>query len=124
MHKSRNYKKEKNHFKNTKFPNGKKRTIFFISIFLKEKWILPSFNSLWLATFLFALMFIVIGILIVYGFSRVEAQTGSLILLFDIVIGIFLGYIFFQEKLTIQTLIGGGIILIGIILPNLNFNKF
>jgi len=59
----------------------------------------------------------------VYGFKRVEAQIGSLILLFDIVIGIILGYLIFKESISFMAMIGGSLILVAIILPNLQTRR-
>lgn len=59
----------------------------------------------------------------VYGFKRVEAQIGSLILLFDIIFGIILGYIIFKESISFTALIGGSMILAAIILPNIRMKK-
>ena len=84
---------------------------------------MPNFSQVWLLTGLFAVMFLIIGLLIVYGFSKVEAQIGSLILLFDIVVGILLGYLIFHEAITLPALLGGLFILAAMILPNLKLKS-
>lgn len=96
---------------------------FIISIILKEPWPIISFTAPWIATFFFCVMYIATGILMVYGFKRVEAQIGSIILLFDVVIGIVLGYLIFKESVTFTALIGGSMILSAIVLPNLLSEK-
>lgn len=94
-----------------------------ISIIIKEPWPMISFTTPWIATFFFCFMYIITGILMVYGFKRVEAQIGSLILLFDIVIGIILGCLIFKESISFMAIIGGSLILVAIILPNLQVLK-
>ena len=93
-----------------------------ISMILGEKWIVPTFNAVWILIFTFGLFFLINGFLIVYGFSRVEVQKGSLIMLLDIVAGIFFGYLFYAEKITGIQMTGGLLILASMILPNINTN--
>ncbi len=90
---------------------------FIISLILKEKWTPISFTTPWIATFFFGIMYIATGILMVYGFKRVEAQIGSVILLLDVVIGTLLGFFIFKEDVSLTALIGGAMILSAIILP-------
>ncbi len=92
---------------------------FALSVIFKEPWTLPALNWLWGANLLFAGLFMATGFLIVYGFSKVEAQKGSLILLFDILVGILLGYIMFHETISLQAFFGGLFILAAMILPNI-----
>ncbi len=88
----------------------------FISIFLRETWVPILLNAVWIETFLFGLMFLTVGFLIVYGFSKVDAQAGTLILLFEVVAGMVLAYFFFQETVAVQSLFGGVLILLAIAL--------
>lgn len=87
---------------------------FTISLILREKWVPITFSLIWVEVFLFAAMFMVIGFLIVYGFRYVEAQTGTLILLFEIIAGVILAYIFFKETVPLQSLGGGALIILAI----------
>ena len=93
---------------------------FVISLFIHEQWVPISFTKIWIYTFLFGLMFIVNGLLIVYGYSKVEAQTGTIILLFEIIVGIILGYVVFHQVPPLGGFIGGGIILGAILLRSFN----
>ncbi len=87
-----------------------------VSLVLREKWVAIAWSPLWLTTFLFGLMFLANGFLIVYGFRHVDAQAGTLILLFEVVAGIVLGYIFFRETIPAQSVLGGLLILYAIVL--------
>jgi|SRR3989344_6879610 len=94
---------------------------FILSVIFKEKWTLPALNWLWGANLLFAGLFMATSFLIVFGFKYVEAQKGSLILLFDILVGVLLGYIIFHETISLPASVGGLFILAAMILPNLKF---
>lgn len=96
---------------------------FVFSVFLKERWAIPTYNNVWFATALFGLLFLTTGFLMVYGFKYVEAQKGSLIMLFDVILGIFFGYLFFKEVPSLISIFGGGLILLAIILPNVSLVK-
>ncbi len=55
----------------------------------------------------------------VYGFNRIEAYLGSLVLLFDIIAGITLGMIFLKEYPNYQMIFGIAIISLAIAIPNI-----
>lgn len=93
---------------------------FVISLFVREPWVPIEFNAVWISTFFFGLMFIINGLLIVYGYSKVSVQTGSIIMLFEIVAGIALGYLFFHESLSPVGLIGGSFIVGAIVIRSLH----
>ena len=93
---------------------------FAISLFIHELWVPIEFNALWISTFFLGLMFVVNGLLIVYGFSKVSVQTGSIILLFEIIAGISFGYLFFQESLSLMGLVGGSFIVGAIVIRSFN----
>ncbi len=96
---------------------------FALSIIYRETWVMPTLSWIWVANWLFGLMFLLTAFLIVYGFKYVDAQRGSLILLFDIVIGVFLGYLVFKEAISLQEIMGGLLIIAAMILPNIKFAK-
>ena len=89
---------------------------FVVSLGVHETWVPITLTPVWGYTFLFGMMFMATGFLIVYGFSKVSAQAGILILLFEIIAGIIFGYIFFHETLAIGEIIGGVCILGAIVL--------
>lgn len=98
--------------------------LFSISLLLRESWVMPSFNSTWIYSGLFTLFMLPTGFLVVYGFKRLDAQIGSIVMLFEVVGGIILGYLFFHEIISVTTLIGGVLILSAIIMPlTLKFHK-
>ena len=70
----------------------------------------------WLVTILFGLDNFLAYLCMTRGFGLVRAGEGSMILLTENVIGIFFAYIFFQEIPTMQTFVGGGLILCASIL--------
>ncbi len=91
-----------------------------VSLVLRETWVLPEASTLWLVNLLFGLGIVATDILIVYGFNRLEGQIGSIIMLSEVLFAIAFGYVFFQESVTIMTVIGGSVILLAIILPELS----
>ncbi|MDP3093513.1 MAG: DMT family transporter [bacterium] len=97
-------------------------SLIFVLAF-KETIILPSFSLVWLILILFAFLVLGASFLNIYGFRRLEAQKGSLIMLSEVVFGVFFGWLFYKEFLTIYSLIGGALILFGAALPNINLEK-
>ena len=65
----------------------------------------------------FGVMFLVTGQLMVYGFSNLEAYTGSLIMLSEILFGLIIGFLFYSEIPSTLTLTGGIIIILAMVLP-------
>lgn len=94
-----------------------------LSLILKESWVAPEFSVIWLAMILFAVMFIMTGQLMVYGFSRLDVHLASLIMLTEILFGVIFGYVFFRESVTPMTLVGGLLIISAIVLPELRTAK-
>jgi drug/metabolite transporter (DMT)-like permease len=82
---------------------------------------IPTFavNIRWLGVFLNAVGQFATTFLIIYGFKRLEAQIGTIILPLEIVFGAAFGFIFFREILSFSTITGGVLILIASILPYL-----
>lgn len=96
---------------------------FFISLTLKEPWIMPSLTLPWIANLVFLFIVLVTGQLVIYGFKYLDAQTGSLVLLMEIVFGILVGFIFYRETITLATFIGGLLIVSAIILAEIKTPK-
>ncbi len=90
-----------------------------ISLFIREQWTLPSANYIWLALVLLTFVQIGTNIFVVFGFKRVEANLGSLILLFDIVAGLAFAALLYKEIPSTLTLVGGLLIVIAISLPSI-----
>lgn len=93
--------------------------MLIMSIIGRERWILPTISTPWLASLGFAFLFISTGQLMIWGFKHIEAQIGSLIMLSEILFGILIGYLFFKETITVFTLLGGALIIIAIVLPEI-----
>lgn len=95
--------------------------VFFLigSLVFQESWVIPTLSKVWIANGLFALMFLLTGQLIVWGFKHLEAQIASLVLLAEILFGIIFGYLFFGETLTVGTVLGGSMIIAAIVIPEL-----
>jgi len=91
-----------------------------VSFVFREAWVIPTVSILWLVNLLFGLGIFATGVLMVYGFNRLEGQIGSLIMLSEVLFAIVLGFLFFKEAVTMTTFIGGSIILLAIVLPELN----
>jgi drug/metabolite transporter (DMT)-like permease len=94
--------------------------VFSFSLIFKESWSLPLVTPSWMAIYLLTFVQIATNVFVVYGFKRVEANLGSLILLFDIVAGLLLAALLYKELPNQLTLIGGLLIVIAISLPSLN----
>lgn len=90
---------------------------FFV---LREPAVAIKLDSVWVASFALALIFLVAGLLIVYGFRRVDAQTGTLLLLVEIVAGISLGYLFYRQTISLRDVIGGFMIISAIYIRTLD----
>jgi drug/metabolite transporter (DMT)-like permease len=90
-----------------------------VSIILREPWTMPQLTQTWIASFIYGACFIITGQLIVFGFKKVEAQIGSLIMLAEIPIATFLAYLIYQERITLFTALGGILILVAMTLPEL-----
>ena len=95
---------------------------FLVSLLLRETWIIPSLSIPWRAVYVSGVLQVVTGLLVVIGFRKVEAQVGSLVMLTEILFGIIFGFVLYREVINLTTLIGGGFILGGIILPELHFS--
>jgi len=87
---------------------------FVASLVVHGQWVAIQFNSVWIAAFFLAIILFIAALLVVYGFRRVDAQTGTLLLLFEVVVGIILGYIFFNQTIPFRDIVGGVMILAAI----------
>lgn len=94
---------------------------FFISLALREKWVKPEFSMLWFYMFLFVLMFILTGQLMVYGYKHLNVHIATLIMLTEVLFGVILGFIFYKETLSVLTMLGGLLIIFAIVLPEVHW---
>lgn len=93
--------------------------MMILSLIQGESWVGPALNFTWLANLLFVIMFVVTGQLMIFGFKHLDAQKGSLIMLLEVVFGAIIGLIFYQETLGLGAIVGGLLILLGAVLPQL-----
>jgi len=89
------------------------------SLFAKEAWTIPEFNVIWMGSLALGLIWICVGLFIVYGFKHINASLGSLLLLVELPAAIFIGWAFYSEQLSLITWIGGILILLSCALPEL-----
>lgn len=97
--------------------------IYSISmLFIKES---SNFASLtpWISNFIYAIVVTANVYLMVYGFKHIEAQKASLLLLSELVFIIILGIFLYNEIPSYLEILGSICIFIGLVLPNINFNK-
>ena len=90
-----------------------------LSLLFGEKQIVPELNLVWLSMCAFALAGLISFWLVIEGYKYVDASIGGLIGLFEIIAGIGFGFIIFHEELTLLTYLGGGIIILSAMLPDL-----
>lgn len=90
-----------------------------LSLLFGEKQIVPELNLVWLFMCAFALAGLISFWLVIEGYKYVDASIGGLIGLFEIIAGIGFGFIIFHEELTLLTYLGGGIIILSAMLPDL-----
>jgi drug/metabolite transporter (DMT)-like permease len=99
--------------------------VFIVNLIISK--FLPSslpeltLNTAWLAQFGYTASALVANVLVIAGFKYIkEPSVGGLIGLVEIIFGVLFGIIFFQEALTASFLIGSGIILVAMALPDLS----
>lgn len=90
-----------------------------LSLIFGETQIIPQFNFVWFSMLAFALVGLAAFWLVIEGFKYVDASIGGLIGLFEIIAGIAFGVMLFGESVTGITLLGGCIILLSAMLPDL-----
>lgn len=90
-----------------------------LSLYFQET--LPEFKNVvaWLPQAGYAAAMLIANLTVIAGFKHLAASIGSLIGLTEIIFGALIGYAFFAEPLTVSTLIGGSLIILSAILPNL-----
>ena len=90
-----------------------------IALILKESLPQITLTLSWLSVIFFALGQVITVLLTIYGFKRLEAQIGTLVMPLEVFWAALFGFLFFKETLTVVTIFGGIFIISGIIIPNL-----
>lgn len=94
-------------------------TIF--SLLFHETWNTPTLSPAWIANTTIGVLFVVTGIQMVYGFRRLDAQIGSIVMLSEILFAVIASYLLYNEVLTLSTFVGGMFIILAIVLPEINW---
>jgi drug/metabolite transporter (DMT)-like permease len=94
-----------------------------LSLLTHETWTIPTLTPVWIASLFYGVLFVITGQLVIYGFNRLEAQIGTILMLGEIPMAILLGFIFYKETLTLTTFIGGALIICAMVIPELNLKK-
>jgi drug/metabolite transporter (DMT)-like permease len=94
-----------------------------LSLLSGEPQIPFQFNATWLSMMAFAAVGLISFWLVVEGYKFVDASIGGLIGLFEIIAGVIFGIVIFNEELTLSTVLGGSLILLAAMLPDL-YNLF
>lgn len=97
--------------------------ILVASLILRENWQFPSLTLPWLYSLLFFIMLGAVNFLIPYGFGRVGAQKGSLLMLFEVIFTLIFAYLFFEETIDYITIMGGLLIIAGIVISEVKSEK-
>jgi drug/metabolite transporter (DMT)-like permease len=91
-----------------------------LSLITREPWSMPTLTPVWIASLFYGVLFVITGQLVIYGFNRLEAQIGTILMLGEIPLAILLGFLFYKETITPTTLIGGMLIIVAMIIPELH----
>lgn len=90
-----------------------------ISVLSHEPWLIPTTIEVWVGTVGLGIIWIVTGLTIIYGFARVDASLGSIVMLAEIPLALLVAYLVYQETLSPHQILGGILIFIAILLPEL-----
>ncbi len=90
-----------------------------ISLLVGESWVAPEFNMAWLWLLVYSVVNAVAFLLSVIGFRLVDASIASLIGLSEIIFAVLFGAMIFHEELSWTVAVGGAIILLAAMLPDL-----
>ncbi len=93
--------------------------LFVCSVVAREVWIVPASQTVWTGTIGLALVWVVTGLTIIYGFARVDASLGSIVMLSEIPFALLVAYMVYAEQLTPSQLLGACIIFAAIAIPEL-----
>ncbi|MCA9308233.1 DMT family transporter [candidate division WWE3 bacterium] len=89
------------------------------SLLVGETQLVPQFNFIWFSMLAYSVVGLLSFWLVIEGFKTVDASIGSLIGLMEVVFGVLFGVVLFGESLTSTFLLGGLLILVAGMLPDL-----
>lgn len=90
-----------------------------LSLLVGETQHIPQLNEAWMWLMIYSVVNAAAFWLVIVGFRFVDASIGSLIGLTEVVFGVLFGALLFHEALTWSVVVGGGIILLAAMLPDL-----
>jgi len=90
-----------------------------ISLLARETQLMPAFNLEWFAMLAYALTGLGGFWLVIEGFRHVDASIGGLIGLLEIIFSLLFGVMLFDDQITISVLLGGLIIILAAVLPDI-----
>jgi drug/metabolite transporter (DMT)-like permease len=94
-----------------------------LSILLGEKQLIPAFNLEWFSMIGYALSGLGGFWLVIEGFRHVDASIGGLIGLLEIVFSAALGVFLFSDALSVSVILGGAVIILAAVLPDIQALK-
>ena len=94
-------------------------THLLLSLLLGEKQLMPAVNQAWLWLLVYAAVNAAAFWLSVTGYKYVDASIASLIGLSEVIFAIIFGAIIFGQGITWSVYVGGALILLAVILPDL-----
>jgi drug/metabolite transporter (DMT)-like permease len=92
---------------------------FIGALFYREPLPIDQPIANWLIIVIFALVYIFGVKLTVYGFQKLDSHLGNLIMPMEAIFGAIFGFIFFKEFLVWTAWLGGILIFVAALLPNL-----
>jgi drug/metabolite transporter (DMT)-like permease len=90
-----------------------------LSLLIGEKQVIPSFDHAWLWLIVYSAVNAAAFWLVLIGYRRVDATIGSLIGLMEVVFAVLFGAIIFNQALTLGVYVGGLMVLVAAMLPDL-----
>jgi len=94
-----------------------------LSLLLKDTLPVLGFNVGWMSQIGYIFAFLIANLAVIEGFKHLDPSVGSLIGLVEILFGILFGVIFFGETIGLGTIIGGILIIVSTVLPNIRLNR-
>lgn len=90
-----------------------------ISLILGEPQVFPAFNLEWMAMLGYAASGLAGFWLVIEGFKYVDASIGGLIGLLEIPLSVLLGVVLFEDHIALSVILGGCVIIVSAILPDI-----
>lgn len=97
--------------------------LMIISLIVKEPWPLMEWSTAQGANLTLGALFAITGLLMVYGFRRVDAQIGTLIMLSEVLFAVMFGYLLFAEVPSWEAIIGGLLIIFSIMFSEIHWTS-